>query len=155
MKNYFFLLLFISCSVYTQRSSNMNLMRHLDEHTGYYSAAWGYIAPNGREYAIMGFHDGTSFIDVSDTLNVHEICTLKGISNGWREMKVYSHYAYIVSEAPGSGLQIVDLSYLPDSVHLVRTYFCSGFSRAHTISQSGTFLYVNGGDYGSGGTFIL
>jgi hypothetical protein len=70
-------------------------------------------------------------------------------------MKTYGTKAYIVSEASGSGLQIVDLSFLPDSVSLKQVFTFSGYTRTHTISQSGPYLYLNGGDYILGGTFIL
>jgi hypothetical protein len=70
-------------------------------------------------------------------------------------MKVYSHYAYIVSEATGSYLQIVDLQYLPDSIHFVGTFTYPGYSRTHAISQSEKYLYLNGGNYGVGGVVIV
>jgi choice-of-anchor B domain-containing protein len=140
-------------------NSNMTLLSQLDEHGSSYSACWGYTAytrqPITREYAILGCSTGTAFVDITDTANIHEVDFLPGLTSGWREMKVYSHYAYIVSEATGSGLQIVDLQYLPDSVHLVNTYSFSGYSRTHTISQSGPYLYLNGGNYQNGGLFIL
>ncbi len=138
-------------------NSNMTLHANKNEHytSTLYSACWGYVAPNGREYAILGCPTGTAFYDITDTLNIHEVGFQPGLTSSWREMKVYSHYAYIVSEATGSGLQIVDLQYLPDSIHFVRTFSFTGYSRTHTISQSGPYLYMNGGNYGVGGVFIL
>ncbi len=65
-------------------------------------------------------------------------------------MKVFSHYAYIVSELTGSGLLIVDLNYLPDSVHVIRTFTYSGYNRTHSIQQDGPYLYLNGGNVTSG-----
>lgn len=139
-------------------NSNMRLLSNLNQHpptSSQYSACWGYVAPNGREYAILGCPTGTAFIDITDTTNIHEVDFQTGLASSWREMKVYSHYAYIVSEATGSGLQIVDLQYLPDSVHFVSTFTFTGYNRTHSISQSGPYLYLNGGSYGVGGVFIL
>ena len=70
-------------------------------------------------------------------------------------MKTYSHYAYIVSEAAGSSLQIIDLQYLPDSAHLVKTWSYPGFTKTHSISQSGHFLYLNGGNASSNGGIAI
>ncbi|MGH2575995.1 MAG: choice-of-anchor B family protein [Ignavibacteria bacterium] len=140
---------------YGQLTYNTYLLANLDQYGNVYSACWGYSASNGREYAILGCVAGTSFVDITDSANIHEVDFLPGLSSGWREMKVYSHYAYIVSEAVGSGLQIVDLQYLPDSVHLVRTFTFSGYARTHSISQSGPYLYLNGGNYMMGGVFVL
>jgi choice-of-anchor B domain-containing protein len=152
--------LFYSNESYSQLSNqNMTLLSNKNEHPPVggtlYSALWGYKAPNGREYAILGCATGTAFIDITDTTNIHEVDFQPGITNGWREMKTFSHYAYIVSEATNSGLQIVDLQYLPDSVHFVRTYTFSGYGNTHSISQSGPYLYMHGGNYQNGGVFIL
>src|SRR5437870_12387140 len=102
------LFLFIAFSVisHAQLSNrNMRLYTNLNQHyaSQLYSACWGYRAPNGREYAILGCPGGTSFVDITDTTNIHEVGFQTGLSSSWREMKVYSHYAYIVSEASGSG----------------------------------------------------
>ena len=110
-------LFLISCSSSFSQLPNQNtyLLANIDQYSSY-SALWGYTAPDGREYAILGTQVGTSFIDITDSANIHEVDSVKGLNSGWREMKTYSHYAYIVSEATNSGLQIVDLQYLPDSV---------------------------------------
>lgn len=134
-------------------NQNTYLLRNLNQHytSTLYSAVWGYVAPNGREYAILGCPGGTAFIDVTDSADIHEVDYLTGLNSSWREMKTYSHYAYIVSEATNSKLQIVDLQYLPDSVHLVNTWSYTGYTRTHTISQSGHYLYLNGGNSASNG----
>lgn len=145
-----FIVLFI-CAVsysnlYSQLANqNTYLLKNLDQYSAY-SALWGYTAPDGREYAILGTQVGTSFIDITDSANIREVDSVKGLNSGWREMKTYSHYAYIVSEATNSGLQIVDLQYLPDSVRLVKTWSYAGYTKTHSIQQSGHYLYLNGGN---------
>jgi len=151
------LLLVLAISLYLFSNSysqlpnqNTYLLKNLDQYSSY-SALWGYTAPNGREYAILGTQVGTSFIDITDSANIREVDSVKGLNSGWREMKTYSHYAYIVSEATNSGLQIVDLQYLPDSVRLVKTWNYAGYTKTHSISQSGHYLYLNGGNSATNG----
>ncbi|MBK9228918.1 MAG: choice-of-anchor B family protein [Ignavibacteria bacterium] len=117
-----------------------------------YAAIWGYVAPDGREYAILGCGLGTAFYDITDSANIREVgyfdagVNLQNPDGGnlWREMKVYSHYAYVVSEADTSGVKIYDLRYLPDSVRFVKKFLAPGHSTTHSISQEGPFLYLNG-----------
>ncbi len=136
-------------------NQNTYLLKNLDQYSSY-SALWGYTAPDGREYAILGTQVGTSFIDITDSANIREVDSVKGLNSGWREMKTYSHYAYIVSEATNSGLQIVDLQYLPDSVRLIKTWSYAGYTKTHSISQSGHYLYLNGGNSATnGGVTVL
>lgn len=152
------LVLFIfSMHVFSQLpNSNMRLIANKNEHfTNFYSAIWGYTAPDGSEYAILGCANGTAFYNITDTNNVVESGFVPGLTSLWREFKTFGHYAYIVSEAYGSGLQVVDLQYLPDSVSLVNTITFTGYARTHTISQEGPYLYLSGGDYNGGGIFIF
>jgi choice-of-anchor B domain-containing protein len=146
-------LLLISSSIFSQLvNQNTTLLAQKDEHGNGYSALWGYAAPNGREYAILGCNTGTAFIDITDTANIHEVDFVPGVMSGWREMKVFSSYAYVVSEGTNSRLQIIALQYLPDSVSLVGTYSYASYTKTHSISQSGPYLYLNGGDNTFGGT---
>ena len=135
---------------------NTTLLANLDNYSGY-SACWGYRAPNGREYAILGASSGTSFVDITDTTNIHEVDFVPGPNTGWREMKTYSHYAYVVTDvsALSVGVQIIDLQYLPDSVHFVKNWAPPGVGEIHTISQEGHYLYLNGGDVGNEGGIII
>jgi len=133
-------------------NQNTILLGQKDEHGSGYSALWGYAAPNGREYAILGCNTGTAFIDITDTANIHEVDFVPGVTSNWREMKVFSSYAYVVSEGTNSRLQIIALQYLPDSVSLVATYNYTNYTKTHSISQSGPYLYLHGGDVTMGGT---
>jgi hypothetical protein len=51
-----------------------------------YFDIWGYNA-NGREYAIIGVFDGTSFIDITDPTNPVEVGFVNGSITSHRDMK--------------------------------------------------------------------
>lgn len=155
------LLVFMSNNSYSQLgNSNTYLLSNLRLHAGtsptaaYFSAIWGYRAPNGREYAILGCDSGTAFVDITDSADIKEVDFVKGLISDWREMKTYSHYAYVVSEATNSKLQIIDLQYLPDSVHVVNNgwSWTGSYTKTHSIQQSGPYLYLHGGNVTSGGS---
>ncbi len=143
------------CSIYSfsQENHNLRVLAHFTHNT-FHSSCWGYES-GGREYAIYGWYNGTSFVDITDENNIQEVVFLPGKYSGWREMKIYKNYLYIVSEADSSGIQIVDLTRLPSTVELVNTFFFKGYKRAHTISQNGRYLYISGGNYRAGGIVVL
>lgn len=123
--------------------------------TGRYSALWGYTAPDGREYALLGGFSGTYIVDIT-TKPIREVAFIPGPPNGWREIKTWGHYAYVVSEG-GAGLQIIDLIGLPLTASLVRSD-SSVFRTGHTISQEGKWVYVHGSNPEAGanrGTLIF
>ena len=98
------------------------------------AGCWGWIAPDGEEYAIMGTGDGIDVVRVSTMTHVAHAPMQ---SCQWRELKTYRHYCYVVSEctgAPNAGMMIVDLQYLPDSLHVVGVHAPPGNVRAHEIS---------------------
>ncbi len=143
MKNRLFLVLLLLVTLLSSANaqlpnSNMTLLKALNPRPGSYSALWGYVAPNGREYAILGCGSGTSFIDVTDSANIRECDFVSGVTSNWREMKTISHYAYVVSEGSNSKVQIIDLQYLPDSVSLVKTTNFPGHTTTHSIQVWGT-----------------
>lgn len=96
-------------SAYSQLpNQNTYLLRNLDSYSSY-SAIWGYVAPDGREYAILGTNTGTSFVDITDSANIHQVDFVSGVTSSWREMKTYSHYAYVVSEGTNSELKTLSM----------------------------------------------
>jgi len=159
MKNLFTSVLFVCAFVFqvyaqTYPSLNFTLLSKMDpngDNTGYdgrkYSGNWGWVqTAKNKEYAIIGSSSKTYFVDITNplvpvicdsVLNKHAGCT-------WRELKTYQNYCYIVSDdAAPNTFQIIDMKYLPDSVHVVHdgtTYF----ERGHTCWVDGNKLYVGG-----------
>lgn len=135
----------------TYPSLNINLLAHLNpekDATGTdgrkYSGCWGWAQTNkNREYAIVGTSSQTYFIDVTNPTSPVIVDSVKAKHAGctWRELKTYQNYCYIVSDdAPPNTFQIVDMQYLPDSVHVIHngtTYF----ERAHTIFIDNDKMY--------------
>ena len=80
------------------------------------SNLWGYVDPvTGTEYAIVGTYTGTSIVSMQNPATPVEVAFVPGPEGIWREMKTWGHYAYVTNET-GSGLQIIDLGNLPQSV---------------------------------------
>ncbi|MFV1981532.1 MAG: choice-of-anchor B family protein, partial [Rhodothermia bacterium] len=79
---------------------------------------WGWTDPeSGKEYALVGRNDATSFIDVSDPRNpvvLGQLARTEGTPvSTWRDIKVYKNYAFIVADGAGAhGIQIFDLTQL-------------------------------------------
>jgi choice-of-anchor B domain-containing protein len=77
---------------------------------------WGWTDPEtGREYALVGRNDGTSFVDITDPVNPVLVGDLPKTPNTppsqlWRDMKVYRDHAFIVADGAGNhGMQVFDL----------------------------------------------
>ncbi|MEY3343265.1 MAG: hypothetical protein RL090_949 [Bacteroidota bacterium] len=121
-----------------------------------YNGIWGWNDGAGREYALIGSTGGVYFIDVTNPLTPVVADYVPGRRSGciWREIKTYDHYAYLVSDdSPPNSLQIVDLQYLPDSVHVVYDDNTL-FERCHTIFVEDGLLYggiVSGGSFAGSG----
>lgn len=113
------------------------------------SNIWGYAA-GGNEYALVGAENGLSIVNVTDPDNPVEIIQIAGPASTWREIKTYQHYAYVVSEG-GGGVQIVDLSNLPNTNLAWKNYYGNGpidnkLSNIHALHVDVTkgFLYLYG-----------
>ena len=119
-----------------------------------YNGIWGWADGIGNEYALIGSTTGVYVVNVTNPSSPGVADFVPGRRSGciWREIKTYSHYAYLISDdnSPNS-FQIVDLQYLPDSVSVVYDSN-SLFERAHTLFVDGDKLYcgiVKGGQFSS------
>lgn len=135
---------------------NISQVGHLDYqalHQSNLSNLWGYADEDGNEYALVGVNGtegdmasgGLSVVDVTDPANPVEVFFAPAPPSIWREVKVWGDHAYVTTEAQ-FGLQIIDLSPLPESTDLPVTIFQgNGWNTAHTlfIDENGR-LYVNG-----------
>lgn len=82
---------------------------------------WGWTDPEtGREYALIGRNDGTSFFDITDPTNPLLIGDLPKTDNTppsqlWRDIKFYGQHAFIVADGAGAhGMQVFDMGKLRD-----------------------------------------
>jgi choice-of-anchor B domain-containing protein len=114
---------------------------------------WGWIDPQtNREYALMGTDANTSFVDITDPTNPVYLGNLPSqtMPSNWRDVKVYNNHAFIVSEAPGHGMQVFDLTRLrnvanPPQVFTTDAWY-DGFGSAHNIviNEESGFAYAVG-----------
>ncbi len=108
---------------------------------------WGYTSPSGREYALMGLAGGTGFVEITNPGSPVILTVIAGPNSLWRDVKVYDHYAYVVSEG-GGGIQVVDMDDIDNgNVTLVGAVTTPGTTATHNvvINESSGFLYRVGG----------
>lgn len=114
-----------------------------------YNDVWGH-AMNGREYAIIGSTMGVHIFDVTDPgasiLVDHVPGQYVGAGVIHRDFKIHANHLYAVCDEGPSSLQIIDLQYLPDSVHLVYNSTAL-LEKAHNIQIDTVHarMYTNGG----------
>lgn len=77
---------------------------------------WGYVAPDGHEYALVGTITGVSVVDLENPADPKEIFFADGASSTWRDIKTHKGYAYVINES-ANGLMVIDLTALPDTIH--------------------------------------
>ena len=130
------------------------------------SDIWGWTSHlTGREYAIVGLFDRTAFVDVSSPEHPIFIGYLPTATTGilWRDIKVIGHFAYVMAEAAGHGLQVFDLTRLESVLYAdIPVMFDMdahyvGFGNAHNVvaDTANQFVYAVGSDTFAGGLHIV
>ena len=101
-----------------------------------YSGLWTF-SKGAEEYAVVGITEGASFLQLSENNEVSFIDHIDGkyVSTQaiTREYKHYQNYIYAIGDEGDASLQIIDVSYLPDSVVLVNDIQDERVGKAHTI----------------------
>lgn len=152
MKQLFVLaLLILSPNLFAQL--NANLRSNVD-YADPVNDIWGYVAPDGTEYAIVGLQTGLSFVSLADPDNAVEVVRVPGDNSIWRDMKTFGNYAYSVADQGNQGITAFDLRFLPDSVPVRRNLYefpeTPGltFRQAHNlyIDVVKGLLFTAGGD---------
>ncbi len=131
---------------------------------------WGWTDPEtGREYALVGRMDGTSFVDVTDAANPRYLGNLSRTegsrANTWRDMKVFRDHAFVVADGAGRhGMQIFDLTQLRDVTEprdFEATAIYNGIASSHNIAinEETGFAYLvgssDGGESCGGGSHMV
>jgi hypothetical protein len=135
IKIFALILVYVSCS-YAQASLNMTLLSQKNDHTAggipqdfHYSSVWGWTSPSGREYAIIGYSNGTAIYDITNAPASVILCdTLPGPASfyNYREFAVVDHYLYIVSreQEPMRGCRSLTCNTFLTLLNMLRTgYF--------------------------------
>lgn len=108
---------------------------------------WGFMDLNThREYAIVGYRNGTAVFDVTDAENPREVGFVDGQIASWRDVKVFqvhdaandrwAAYAYVTTDGAGDGMFIIDMTGLPHSIR--RRGYSSDFLAAHNVYATNT-----------------
>lgn len=100
---------------------NVKLLGHLS-YPFKLNDIWGYTAPDGTEYALVGTTQGVSIVSLADPNNPIEVQFIAGEPSTWRDLRTWKHYCYVVADQNGTkeGILIIDLSGLPGQVNFVR-----------------------------------
>ena len=125
---------------------------------------WGYAAPDGTEYALVGLDTGVAIISLANPDAPELIGVTSGVQSIWRDIKTYGDYAYAVSDQRDDGLTIIDLRQLPDTFAVTHVRdivpgFNRPFLRAHNLNIDTTrgLLFTAGGDpnINAGGALVF
>lgn len=136
---------------------NLELVGHLPYAPLSLAGCWHHVDSAGGEWALVGTSAGLSIVDLSQPSQPKERFAVPSLPNNWREVKTWSGFAYFGSEAQGSGITIVDLRELPDTVHW-KTWLGDGaydslVVRSHAVQAEDGYLYIfGGGDVTNGAT---
>jgi choice-of-anchor B domain-containing protein len=162
MRKIIILFLFISIHSLTfSQSKNMRLLGTWTD-TSLATNAGGYtfnevfgFEMKGVEYAVIGSTQGTHIIDITNPSATVEVDFVPGKYRGnviHRDFDVRNGFLYMVCDQASSSLQIADLSYLPDSVHVVYDKNTL-IVKSHNIfiDSANDILYSCGGSKRSGG----
>lgn len=158
-----FTLTFLSLGYTLAAQLNTTLLGNLDYEVAV-NDVWGYVAPDGTEYAIVGLFDGVSIVSLADATQPVEVARAEGQNSNWRDMKVYRDYAYAVADQGDEGLTIIDLRGLPESISTINRQYVlpdseRTFVRAHNIyiDTAQGLAYTAGGDrsFNDGGVLVF
>lgn len=148
------LLILIACcfslTAFTQVSSpGLSLLGQLPYDTATLAGCWHHVDAQGREYALVGTSKGLSIVDLSNPAQPFQRFHIPMLPNNWREVKTWNGFAYVGSEAVNSGITIVDLRQLPDTVSYKVWYGDGAYEgqviKSHTVATADGYLYIFGG----------
>lgn len=142
MKQILFLLL-LQATLVSAQSKNIALLDHWQDTSLIsnssqvrYSGLFTF-SKEAEEYAVIGTTEGASFLQLLENNEVSFIDHIDGkyVSTQaiTREYNYYQNYIYAIGDEGDASLQIIDVSYLPDSVKLIKEIQDERVGKAHTI----------------------
>ncbi len=124
---------------------------------------WGYVAPDGTEYAVCGSQNFTRIYNLDDPSAPDEVAMIAGASSIWRDIKSWNQHLYVTTDQGTDGLLIIDMTNAPDSI--THTFWKPSIDingsvdvlrTCHNlyIDENGV-CYLAGCNNGNGGAIIL
>ena len=125
---------------------NLKQIGHLSYAPLTLAGCWHHVDSLGNEYALVGTSGGLSIVNLNDPAQPKEVFTVPNLNNNWREVKTWAGFAYVGSEAVGSGIHIVDLRHLPDTVYAKIWYGDGAYENkvqgSHALQAENGYLYI-------------
>lgn len=102
-----------------QQSLDVTQLGHYTYSNWNLNDVWGYADSQGNEYALVGVNDGFNVVNVTNSATPTSEIYIFGAYSLWRDIKTWSHYAYVCHDGqfgwattPDDGILIVDLDSL-------------------------------------------
>jgi choice-of-anchor B domain-containing protein len=162
------LFLILNLSLFSQDKLNIEKVGQLSYDRGL-NDVWGYTDAAGAEYALVGLDSGVSIVDISVPSNPVEKIRIDGPLTVWRDLKTWSHYAYVTHDIiangnvlPDQGLLVIDLDSLENPYYkevrlkIDLDTIVDSLRSAHNlfIDENGV-CYVFGSNVAKGGALLL
>ncbi len=81
---------------------------------------WGYVAPNGTEYAVIGTERDCRIYSLVNPGQPELVDIVSGARSIWRDFKTFDQFVYEVTQVGQDGLTIIDMRNAPQSISSVR-----------------------------------
>jgi choice-of-anchor B domain-containing protein len=155
----FLLVLWLFLPVALRAQLNLQLLAHVPNDTLVTLAGcWHHVDSEGREYALVGTRLGLDIWEVSQPTQPVRLHQISSPTSNWREVKTWNNHAYVGSEAAGSGITIIDLNHLPDSIRYKvwtgNDSLENKIQRSHTVLAQDGLLFIFGSTAPNDGAII-
>ncbi len=100
---------------FAQTTKKMTQLAHLKLSKAGNAGIWGWVAPDGSEYALPTTRSGVAVVSLKDPKNPKELFHLDSPQGNWHELLTVRNYLYKCAEQGRVGMQIWDLSPLPNA----------------------------------------
>ncbi len=100
-----------------QENTNIELVAQVNFGSERSNDIWGYVSPDGTEYAVIGCADHTRIFDLTDPSSPVEVAAIQVGNNViHRDIKSWDEYIYVTCDQWREGLMIIDMTEAPDNI---------------------------------------